>query len=70
MTDLTAEQVYKIKVIQDINDMLLRHGQESILVEDFDILWELSTDEIRDAKMNIKEQLRTISPLKRTLKTR
>lgn len=68
--ELSIDSMHKVKLIQDINDLLLRYGQEMLTVTDFDTLYALEIDELRDAKVNIKTQLKTLLPLDRKLKAK
>lgn len=64
---LDLEKRYKVDVIYDINRMLMRAGQDQLSADDFTTLYDLDTDSLHDAKLNIREQLRTIRPkLKRS----
>lgn len=50
----------KVKLIQEINTALTLSGNDSISPEDFDILYDLSLEELTFTKKEVYKKLRAI----------
>ena len=59
--DMGAEVKAKVRLIREINTALTLFGKQAISPEDFDILYDMSLEELTQAKREIHKKLRTIA---------
>ena len=55
------EKNLKVKLIEDINKILLSHSKPALSPKDFDLLYDLTVNELIDAKKQLIKELRLIS---------
>ena len=57
---MAAEVNAKIRLIKEINTVLTLYGKEPVTPSDFDILYDMSLEELTLAKKELYKKLRTI----------